>query len=238
MKVIGLVPARGGSKGVPRKNIRLLGGKSLLEYTAESARAARLLTRVILSTDGDEIAEVGRRCGLEVPFLRPAELAGDETPMLLVVQHALLWLEEQGNRFDAVCLLQPTCPFRRPQDIDACIELLAAKNADAVVTVLPVPSEYNPHWTYFRRDNGSLVLATGEAAPIARRQDLPQAFHREGSVYVVRCKVVLEQNSLYGRTLVGHEIDPGRSVNVDTPADWERAEQLLRDEAGTRLGIR
>jgi CMP-N-acetylneuraminic acid synthetase len=239
MNVVGLVPARGGSKGVRRKNIRRLGGKPLLEYTAESARAARLLARVILSTEDEEIAEVGRRSGLEVPFLRPVDLAGDETPMLPVVQHALHWLEERGERFDAVCLLQPTSPFRRPQDIDACIALLAEKNADAVVSVSPVPVAYNPHWVYFRCEDGSLRLATGEAAPIARRQDLPQAFHREGSVYVVRREVVLQQDSLYGRFLVGYEIDSWRSVNIDSPADWERAERLLRDdEAAAHMGLR
>jgi CMP-N,N'-diacetyllegionaminic acid synthase len=231
MRVLGLIPARGGSKGVPRKNIRLLGERPLLEYTATAARAARRLARVILSTEDEEIADVGRRCGLEVPFLRPAELARDETPMLPVVVHALRWLEERGSRFDAVCLLQPTNPFRRSEDIDACVVLLEAQGADAVVTVLPVPPEYNPHWVYFRSEAGGIRLATGEPAPIGRRQDLPPAFHREGSVYVVRSDVVLDQKSLYGRFLVGYEIDPRRSVNVDSLDDWARAERLLCDEA-------
>jgi CMP-N,N'-diacetyllegionaminic acid synthase len=228
LRVLGLVPARGGSKEVPRKNIRQLGGKPLLEYTGDAARAARSLARTVLSTDDEEIAYVGRQSGLEVPFLRPASLAGDETPMLSVVQHALRWFEERGERFDAVCLLQPTCPFRTAEDIDSCIALLSTRKADAVVTVLPIPSEYNPHWAYLRGNDGSLRLATGEDSPIARRQDLPQAFHREGSVYVVRCDVVLEENSLYGRFLVGYEMDPDRSVNIDSLADWERAERVLR----------
>ena len=114
MTVVGIVPARGGSKGIPRKNIAPLLGKPLLAYTAEAALAARRLARVILSTDDDEIAEVGRRCGLEVLFMRPPELARDDTPMLPVVQHAVRWLEERGDRYDAVCLLQPTNPLRRP----------------------------------------------------------------------------------------------------------------------------
>jgi CMP-N,N'-diacetyllegionaminic acid synthase len=231
-RVLGLIPARGGSKGIPRKNVRLLAGRPLLGYTAEAAGKARRLTRVVLSTEDPEIAEIGRRCGLEVPFLRPAELARDETPMLPVVQHALRWLEEHGERFDAVCLLQPTNPLRRPKDIDACIDLLEEQLADAVVTVSPVPLEYNPHWVYFLGENGCIHLATGETAPIGRRQDLPPAFHREGSVYVVRRDVVVGQNSLYGRFLVGYEIDSHRSVNVDSLEDWERAERLLRDEAG------
>lgn len=227
MNVLGLIPARGGSKGIPRKNIRLLCGKPLLAYTAEAALASARLNRVILSTEDEEIAEVGRRCGLEVPFLRPAELAADTTPTLPVVQHALQWLEARGERFDAVCLLQPTNPLRRPAEIDACIELLETSDADAVVTVLPVPAEYNPHWVYFKSDDGTLRLSTGERTPISRRQDLPPAFHREGSVYVTRRQVVMDDNSLYGKRLAACVIDPARSVNIDTDSDWDRAAALI-----------
>src|ERR1041384_5143897 len=111
MRVLGLIPARGGSKGVPRKNIRLLAGKPLLQYTAEAALSARKLARVILTTDDEEIAETGRQCGLEVPFLRPAELAQDDTPTLPVMQHVVDWLEKQGEAYEAICLLQPTNPL-------------------------------------------------------------------------------------------------------------------------------
>jgi CMP-N-acetylneuraminic acid synthetase len=228
MRVLGLIPARGGSKGVPRKNIRLLGGKPLLQYTAETARAARLLSRVVLSTDDEEIAEIGRTCKLDVPFMRPPELAADATPSLLVVKHALEWLGSRGEVFDAVCLLQPTHPFRQAGDIDACIALLAESGADSVVTVLPVPPEHNPHWVFFRSPDGTLRLSTGESTPIPRRQDLPPAFHREGSVYVTRRDVVVKGGSLLGDRVVGYPMDPGKSVNIDTQDDWARAERLLR----------
>ena len=227
MRTLGVIPARGGSKGVPRKNIRPICGKPLLQYTAEAALAARSLSRVILSTEDEEIAEVGQNCGLEVPFLRPVELALDETPTLPVIQHALRWVESRGESFDAVCLLQPTNPLRRPEDIDGCIELLETTDADAVVTVLPVPPEYNPHWVYLHGKDGLLRLSTGESSPIARRQDLPSAFHREGSVYVTRRQVVVDQNSLYGKRLVGYLLDPNRCVNIDGPEDLERAEAIL-----------
>ena len=227
MKVLGLVPARGGSKGVPGKNIRLLGGKPLLQYTAEAALAARLLSRVILSTENEEIARVGEECGLEVPFYRPPRLAADDTPMLPVVQHAVSWMEDQGERFDAVCLLQPTNPLRRSEDIDACIRLLETTGADAVVTILPVPAEHNPHWVYFENGSGLLRLSTGEASPISRRQELPPAYHREGSVYVTRRNVLMNENSLYGKRLAGHLIEAESSVNIDRPSDWDRAEELL-----------
>jgi len=228
MRVLGLIPARGGSKGVPRKNIKLLCGKPLLAYTAESALASKRLSRVILSTDDEEIAAVGRACGLEAPFLRPAELAQDSTPTLPVAQHALRMLEEAGDHYDALCLLQPTNPLRRSQDIDACIELLETSNADAVATILPVPAEYNPHWVYFQDERGLLRLSTGEDTPIPRRQSLPQAFHREGSVYVVRRNVLMEGNSFYGSRFAGYLLDPAQSANIDTPEDWRQAEQLIR----------
>jgi CMP-N,N'-diacetyllegionaminic acid synthase len=212
---------------VPRKNARLLCGKPLLAYTAESALSARLLTRVVLSTDDAEIAEIGKGCGLEVPFTRPAELAGDDTPMLPVVQHTLKWMEERGDRFDAVCLLQPTNPLRRSADIDACIELIQKCDADAVVTVLPVPLEHHPYWVYFQDPSGMLRLSNGETNPIPRRQQLPPAFHREGSVYVTRRDVVMEMNSLYGSRLVGYQLSDEDSVNIDSQADWEKAENLI-----------
>lgn len=226
MRVLGVVTARGGSKGIPGKNVRPLGGKPLLAWTAEAALAARRLSRVVLTTDDEKIAEVGRACGLEVPFLRPAGLARDDTPTLPVLQHAVAELERAGDRFDAVCLLQPTSPFRRPGDIDVCIELLESAGLDAVVSVLPVPPEHNPHWVYFRDGEGLLRLATGEEQPIPRRQELPPAFHRDGAVYVTRRDVLMEGNSLYGKRLGGFLVN-SRSVNLDTPEDWERAEGLV-----------
>jgi CMP-N,N'-diacetyllegionaminic acid synthase len=228
MKVLGLIPARGGSKGVPRKNIRSLCGKPLLLYTAEAALKASRLTQVVLSTEDEEIAALGREGGLEVPFLRPLELAEDQTPMLPVVQHAIAWLEKQGQQFDAVCLLQPTNPLRSAKLIDDCVELLCDSDADAVISVLPVPSEHNPHWVYFKSVDGSLHLSTGEAAPISRRQDLPEAFHREGSIYVTRRNIVMQENSLYGKRVLGYPLNAEQSVNIDTLDDWKQAEILLR----------
>jgi len=229
LRVLGLVPARGGSKGIPRKNIRLLAGKPLLQYTIEAAHSARLLARVVLSTDDPEIAEVGRRCGIEVPFERPVDLARDTTPTLPVVQHAMRWLEAAGDRFDAVCILQPTSPLRSPGVIDGCISLLERRQVDTVMTVLPVPAEHNPHWVFFQNAEGLLRLSTGERAPIPRRQDLPPAFHREGSVYVTRRDVVIVDDAILGERVAGYPLDPERSVNLDERRDWDRAERLLRE---------
>lgn len=228
MRVLGVIPARGGSKGVPRKNIRMLNGRPLLSYTVEAALAATSLARVILSTDDHAIADLGRRLGVEVPFMRPASLATDVTPTLPVVQHALAYLEERGDRFDAVCILQPTTPLRRSRDIDCCVERLRTSGADAVVTIVPVPVECNPHWVYFIGADGAMRLSTGEKVPIPRRQALPAAVRREGSVYVVRRAAVMEHDTLFGDRLVGLMLDPAECVDINSDADWVRAEQMLR----------
>jgi CMP-N-acetylneuraminic acid synthetase len=230
MRVLGVVTARGGSKGIPRKNLRELAGKPLLAYTAEAALGARLLTDVVLSTDDDELATLGRRYGLQVPFRRPEELARDETPSLPVVQHAMHWMEEHGQFYDAVCLLQPTTPLRQSNHIDACIELLQEHQADSVITVLPVPAKYNPYWVFIPDEDECLRLTTGEVDPIPRRQELPLAFHREGSVYVTRRDVLMTQNSLYGQRLFGYRLEPDSCVNIDSLSDWNRAAEMLNDQ--------
>ncbi len=227
MKILGLIPARGGSKGVPRKNIRLLNGKPLLAYTAESALQAKSLARVILSTEDAEIAETGRNCGLDVPFLRPAELAQDSTPSLAVVRHALLTLKENGDAFDAVCLLQPTNPLRRAADIDACVGLFIESDADCVISVLPVPHEYNPKWVFWKNGGGKMSLSTGDKEIIPRRQDLPPAFHRDGSVYVTRSEIIIDRESLYGENVLGYEMLPEFSANIDTEEDWTAIEKRI-----------
>ncbi len=226
-KTLGIIPARGGSKGVPNKNARPLCGKPLLQYTIEAAQVAQRLDHVILSTDSAEIAAIGHECGVDMPFMRPADLAQDDTPMLPVIQHAVSSLEALGEVYDLICLLQPTSPLRDAPMIDGCIQLLLERQADSVFTVLPVPFEHNPHWVYFANDEGYLKISTGIRAPIPRRQLLPPAYHREGSVYVSTRAVVMEHNSLYGDRIIGYPVDPTRSVNIDTLEDWALAEQLI-----------
>ena len=228
MRVLGLIPARGGSKGVPRKNIRLLNGKPLLAYTAEAARQAKTLSRTILSTEDEEIAGIGKFYGLDVPFMRPLELAQDTTPSLEVVRHTLLTLKDAGENFDAVCLLQPTNPLRRAEDIDACVGLFIESNADSVISVLPVPHEYNPRWVFWQNGEGRMSLSTGDTEIIPRRQDLPPAFHRDGSVYVSRSEIIIDRQSLYGEKILGYEMLPEFSANIDTEEDWMAVEKRIR----------
>lgn len=230
MRVLGVITARGGSKGVPGKNIRVIAGRPLIAWTAKAALGATRLARTILTTDDLAIAAAGRAAGIDVPFMRPAELAGDLTPSLPVVQHALAMVEQAGERYDAVCLLQPTSPMRTAALIDACIERFEGSSADSLMTILPVPAEHNPHWVYRMSADGELASFV-PGPPITRRQDLPAAYHREGAVYLVRRDVLVDKNSLYGETILGYPVDPRHTVNIDTPADWELAEVMMKDFA-------
>ncbi|MEP6260326.1 MAG: acylneuraminate cytidylyltransferase family protein [Gillisia sp.] len=230
MKILGLIPARGGSKGIPGKNIKLLGGKSLLAYTVVSAKAAKLLHRVILSSDDEKIIVVARELGIDVPFVRPAELAGDAAGSLEVIQHAVKFLKRQGEEFDAVCLLQPTTPFRSGGLIDEAIEKFQSGDYDSVISVREVPEEFNPHWV-FEVKEGSLTIATGEKEIIKRRQDLPKAYHRDGAIYITKTSVLVEHNSLYGEKIGFIDTTNDPYVNIDTPEDWERAHRLIISQA-------
>ena len=229
MKILGLIPARGGSKGIPGKNIKPLGVKPLLQYTFEAAKASKLLTKVILSTDDENIVKTAKKIGLKVPFLRPEELAVDNTPSLDVILHALDFFEEKGEKFDAVCLLQPTTPFRKAGLIDEAITRFSEGNYDSLVSVREVPDDYNPHWV-FEEKNGGLKLATGESEIISRRQDLPKAYHRDGAIYLTKTEVLREQHSLFGKNIGFIDTTGSAYVNIDNPSDWEAAEQLLKQK--------
>jgi CMP-N-acetylneuraminic acid synthetase len=227
MKILGIIPARGGSKGIPGKNIKLLGGKPLLEYTVEAAKASKLLSRVILSSDDKEIIAVTEQLNLEVPFIRPLDLAQDNTPSIEVVKQALKFFEENGEKFDAVCLLQVTTPFRKHELIDQAIGKFIKGNFDSLISVREVPAEYNPHWV-FEEKEGSLRISTGENEIISRRQELPKAYHRDGAIYITRTSVILQNNSLYGKNIGFIDTTGSPYVNIDEPADWISAEELLK----------
>lgn len=232
MRVLGLIPARGGSKGIPNKNIRRLNGRPLLSYTADAALASKLLNRVVLSTEDEEIAAVGRDCGLDVLFLRPVELAQDTSPTLPVIQHAVNYLSEMGENYDVVCLLQPVTPLRSSQVIDGCISLMSGSGADTVITISKVPTQFNPRFVYFLNDEGVLEYSMGGQTKPIRRQDVPDAYVREGSVYLVTLDTIKQKNSLFGDKVLGYEINPEDSVNIDDQDDWDRAETMLRSRDG------
>jgi N-acylneuraminate cytidylyltransferase len=227
MRFLGIIPARGGSKGVPGKNIKELGGKPLLAYTVEAAQKSKLINRLILSSEDEEIIRVAKSLDIEVPFVRPAELAEDQSGSLGVVQHAVDYFEKQGEYYDAVILLQVTSPFREKGFIDQAIQKFIDSGADALVSVLSVPHEFNPHWVFEENAEGILKIATGEDKIIKRRQDLPKAFFRDGSIYITKTEVI-KQGSLLGNKLAYIESEPVNHVNIDTLADWKKAEETLK----------
>lgn len=228
MNVIGIIPARGGSKGIPKKNIAPLLGKPLLYYTAGAANKARRLSRVILSTEDAEIAEVGRSLGLDVPFMRPPVLANDETPMLPVIQHCLRRLETQGERYDAVMILQPTNPLRRPADIDGAIELFETSGADSVISFVDVGEKHPARMKYIDGNGRVIDPPFRERLEGQRRQDLPKMYLRDGSIYLSRLDVIMTKNSIKGDDCRAWLIPPERACNIDTPFDLFLCEQIMK----------
>ncbi len=226
MKVLAIIPARGGSKGVPGKNIKMLGNKTLLQYTFDSAKASTLLTKIILSSEDAGIIAVAAALGIEVPFVRPSALATDSAKSIDVIQHAVSFFESQGTYFDAVCLLQVTSPFREKDFIDRAIQKFIATDVDTLISVLPVPHEYNPHWVFEENESGNLFIATGEAEIISRRQELPKAFHRDGALYLTKIKYIKE-GTFYGPKMGYIESNPDLHVNIDTLPDWQQAEEKV-----------
>jgi CMP-N,N'-diacetyllegionaminic acid synthase len=223
----GIIPARGGSKGLPRKNLMTLGRLSLIGHALASARESTLLSRTIVSTDDHEIAEEARRHGGEVPFVRPAPLASDESGMLGVLQHAVRWLEEsEGVRPDLVVLLQPTSPFRTGRDIDATIRKVLDTGADSAQTL--VDAVYHPVFMSTLSGDRTVPLFPAERGKYARRQDPPPAYQPSGSVYATRRAVLMEQGRILGADNRGLVMTYEPSVKIDTEWEFRLAEVILR----------
>jgi CMP-N,N'-diacetyllegionaminic acid synthase len=225
MNTLGVVPARGGSKGIARKNLALLAGRPLLAYTADAARGSRRLTRVVVSTDDQQIADAARELGLEVPFLRPADLANDTAPMLPVLLHAVEQLRGAGFAPDAVVLLQPTSPLRRAEHIDAAIDLLEKSGADTVVSVIDVPHQFNP--VSVMKLDGDRLTPFLDGPQVLRRQDKPRVFARNGPAVLAVRTQVLERGSLYGDDVRPLVMTAEDSLDLDTPADLQLLETIL-----------
>ncbi|NDJ77744.1 MAG: Gfo/Idh/MocA family oxidoreductase [Chloroflexi bacterium] len=231
MNILGLIPARGGSKRIPHKNIISLAGRPLLAYTCEAALGSRGLSRVVLSTDTEQIAAVGRAYGIEVPFMRPDELAQDDTPSIAVAQHVVQWLaENDGWQADVLVLLQPTSPLRRADHIDAALDVLAETGVDTVVSVLEVPHHFSPY-KVMQVQGGNLADFWQDPLPFDRyrRQDVPKLYGRNGpAVLVTRVPVLFEHNGFYGERVAPYVMNDEDSVDIDTPFDLRVTEWLLK----------
>lgn len=229
-EVLALIPARGGSKSIPRKNIRSFAGYPLIAYSIAAGLAADLVTRVLVSTDDDEIAELARQYGADTPFLRPAEYSQDNTPDLPVFQHALRWLDEQeGYRPEIVVHLRPTSPLRRVAHIDSAVQRLVERpEADAVRTVC-APFQ-NPFKMWTIQPDGFMrpLLETSFTEPYNMpRQLLPDVYWQTGYVDAAWAETITEKDSMTGARILPLVIPPGDWIDIDSPDDWRRAERLL-----------
>ena len=229
MKILGIIPARGGSKGIPGKNIRMLGGKPLIYYASHAARESGLVDRLILTTDSTEIAEVGKSLSIEVPFIRPAHLAQDDTPMFPVIDHVVQFVESEGWQPDIIVLLQPTAPLRQPEHIQAAVKILTETKCDAVASVVEVPQHYAPDFV-FKLEDGKLKRFIEGSDKITRRQDVRPAYSRDGTIYAFWRDVFIHKRSIYGDDCRPLLISRDESCNLDTMEDWEEIEKKIQGQ--------
>lgn len=227
-RTLGVITARGGSKGIPGKNIKLLNGKPLIAYAVEDALASRLLTRCIVSTDSQEIAGISKKYGADVPFLRPAELSQDRSTSMAVVQHALNWLKEnQGEEYDYLMILQPTSPLRTAQDIDECIQKMIDTDADSIMSMVEL--ENFALEKIKKIENDVLVPfddSNKEGKQSTPRQFLDKAYRRNGAIYLTKTDLII-QGDLFGKISRPYVMSAEKSVDINEPSDLELAEFYL-----------
>lgn len=221
-KILAVIPARGGSKGLPRKNILELAGKPLIAWTIEEAKKSNYIERVILSSEDAEIIEISKQYGCDVPFVRPMELAQDDTPGIKPVLHAI----EQCPGYDYVVLLQPTSPLRTVEDIDGCISYMLEKKADFCVSV--TESEKSPYWMY-TLDDGKMQPLIKQQGLITRRQDLPKVYALNGAVYVAKVESLLIKATFLTEQTRGYIMPIKRSFDIDTDIDLRVCESLIQE---------
>jgi len=221
MSVLAIIPARGGSKGIPRKNIKPLMAKPLIDWSIEAAKQSSCIDRIIVSTEDKEIASVACELGVDVPFMRPDELAADDTPGVAPVLHAI----SQLPNYDWILLLQPTSPLRTAEDIDGIWQFCQERGAPSAVSVCEVGK--HPYWMY-KCDAAERLEPLIKGRPdVTRRQDLPPAYALNGALYLARTDWLLEQQDFIGPETLGYVMPSERSVDLDTPQDWRWVEFLI-----------
>lgn len=230
-KTIAIITARGGSKKLPGKNIKPLNGKPLIAYSIEAARAARGIERVIVSTDDVHIADIALRHGAEVPFMRPAELAKDDTPDRPVLMHAINWLKEnEGYVADEVAILRPTTPMKTAEMIDECLEILEKKEfLTSVRTVTKAQGVYHPYWMYKSANDTLQPFIDGvDVTKYYQRQLLPLCYRLNGVVDVSRVETIMNCENVYGPSIGFLEIEEAYAIDIDTQFDFDFCEFMMR----------
>lgn len=226
-KILGLIPARGGSKGLPGKNTRSFCGRPLISWTIDAALESGCIDALVVTTDDRNIAEVARASGAEVPFLRPPELATDTASSIDVAIHAIDWLQKAGHSFDMMILLEPTSPLREASDIKAGISLLLSSGAGTVVGVCRAESAH-PAFMYRRGADGRLTPFLDAQPTGLRRQDIEPVFYLEGTLYVSWIDVFRSRRSFYHDDTVGYEVPKWKSIEIDDMTDFVMAEAVAR----------
>ena len=224
--LLGIIPARSGSKGIPNKNIRYLGGNPLLQYTIDVAKKSKIFKDIILTTDSEKIKSIGKELGLNHIFIRPSKLAEDKTPMLPVIKHAINEFKKDNYYPRYICILQPTSPFRRLEDLIKGYNTLINNGCDSVVSVAQVPDHYSPDFLMKIEDNILKNFLEG-GSNVTRRQDATKAYARNGDFYFVKTDLVVNSDSIYGKVCVPSIIENQESVNLDTMDDWYKAEKII-----------
>jgi len=222
LKTLALIPARGGSKGIPRKNIRRLAGKPLIAWSIQAALACPCIHSVVVTTEDEEIAQLSRTWGAQVPFMRPKELAQDDSPGMDPILHAL----DQLPDFDAVLILQPTSPLRTSADINSFMEFAVAQNASCAVSVCEPAN--SPYWM-FRMENEYRLTKLLDNDDITRRQNLPPVYALNGALYFAKCSWLRQTRTFIHKETIGFTMPAERSIDIDTALDWNLAELLLSE---------
>lgn len=221
-KILAIIPARAGSKGLPGKNIKPFGGKPMIAWTIEAAIQSQKFSKVIVSTDSDEIAEVAQHWGAEVPFLRPEHLSTDESPIIDTITYTL---EKLGEKFDAVCLLQPTSPLRVSQHLIEAADLFEKSSTSSVVSVTKV--DKSPQWCFWRDQDGALTPILKEGHSLNRRQDLPDAFVLNGAIYIADTEALIRERKFLFDNSVSYPMSKESSIDVDDLIDFKLAQLIL-----------
>ena len=228
-RILGVIPARGGSKGIPRKNLVPLLGRPLIAYSIVEALKSKMLTRVIVSTEDDEIAEISKKYGADIPWKRPMEFATDEALAMPMMKHAVLATEEaEGEKYDYVVMLHPTTPLRTAEDIDGAVERMIKAGADSVISVVDVGGSH-PMRMKKIGENHELIDYEHDPKEMTPRQELPKVYIRSGEVYGVKRDVLVNGNSLKGKKSVAWITPKERSVNIDTMFDLIKAEYVMKN---------
>lgn len=228
-KILAIIPARSGSKGIPKKNIKKLNGKNMIIYTIEAALQSKYKMRIIVTTDDEETAQISKNHGAETPFIRPEELARDETATLPVLQHTINYLKNKEAYYpETIALLQPTSPLRQAKHIDEAFDLFFKNKVDSIVSLCE--AEYPPYWMKRIDNDGRVLPFLKYKQQYTRRQDLPKIYRLNGAIYITKVDIIMKSNKLLGNNTKAYIMKKEDSIDIDTYLDFKLAQLILKEK--------